>query len=99
MYCKCQHDSKFGYTLQAGMLSKTVSSSQHLLYSPPAWAIQKSIIFHHLKRGELQQILIQDEDTNKNYYATVKDLMWYGRRVDLGRGEQLALDLQYWQNF
>jgi len=97
MYCKCGHDHRWGYTLQGGMLSKSVSSSKHLLHSPPAWSIQKGIILFHLGRGDLRSILIRDRENNKDYYCSIKTFMWSGKRLDLGHGEQLALDLEFWQ--
>ena len=81
--------------VEDGVFRKKVSAARHFLRKPPAIAFDLSSIEQAQEYGA-QYIEVLDADSSRLYSAPIADLLSYGFMVNRGFGEQIALDLNLW---
>ncbi len=95
--CPCGHE-KFGYTVQGGVLRKTLCASLHQLHHPPAWGVQKRVWEFHRRQGRDTILLIEiyDQESDRTFRSSGVFFSANAIAIDRGFGEQLMLPLQLW---
>lgn len=78
----------------AGIFSKKVKRSKHLLRKWDAYGIDKSILDELVSNG-VQKVLIYETEDNKEYLTTVKEFAERGIEADFGHSPQIFLPLVY----
>ena len=74
--------------LNEGVFLKKVSSKKHKLRIFPAYGIQVGV-FKHLEDDT--PIIIEETHTGTRYRSLAKDWLKWGKKLNLGYGEQLFL--------
>lgn len=83
-------------TVNGPVFYKNVSSSKHFLRRPPAIAFDITSINAARDLGATE-IQVYDKDTNKLFCTDMQTLRDQGFYVNRGYGEQIALDLDNWE--
>jgi len=70
--------------------------SEHRLRKPPAWAIDLDDLDAAEALGALY-VNIRDTEARRHYWAALSTIRARGVTLERGRGEQVALTLEWWR--
>ena len=95
-YLRDVHGRQIAGAIVDGWLRKLVHGSRHMLKSPRAWAIDAHALTVARTLGAVG-VRVEDQETGKTYLADWAALDAHGYRFNRGFGDQVALQLTYWQ--
>lgn len=81
--------------VRAGVFSKKVRGSAHMLRTPAAWAFDRSSLVAAENAGA-HTVRVEDTETGVLYTVGLPVLWSTGIEIDRGFGQQVALPLRYW---
>lgn len=75
---------------------KAVHKSVHMLYRPPAWAVDLADL-EAAERLGVRTLQLREQEQGRTYRASLRLFRSKGVPIDRGCGRQLALPLGYWR--
>lgn len=79
-----------------GAFIKRVQASRHFLQRPPAICLDL-VSLADAQRAGARLVRIEDTETAKTYTADIATIRKWGKTLDRGHGQQVALALGKWQ--
>lgn len=79
-----------------GVFTKGVQASRHFLRKPPAICLDLVSLADAQKAGA-RRVEITDTETGRVYRADIATIRRWGKTLDRGHGQQVALALGKWQ--
>ena len=95
-YLRTRNGRNITGAIRDGYLVKVVQGSRHMLRSPKGWAIDAHALATARAAGAVG-VFVEDQDTGAVYLADWAALDAHGYRFNRGYGDQVALQLKFWQ--
>jgi hypothetical protein len=90
------HDGRIIAYIFNSTLLKYVIGSRHKLKRPEGWACDTCAI-EQAQDNNVKTVLVIDKETGQRYSTAIEDFMEYCVLIDRGYGEQLVLELPFWE--
>jgi len=82
----------WGY-IREDTLYKVIKGSRHLLWSENSLCFDVGMLKYCREKG-VKRIEIFDKESGKIYVGFLDDILRYGKRIDFGYGEQVAVPVE-----